>query len=230
MTALKHLKNKECLPYEKFKKQGAGSLTDAELLAVILRTGTKNRTAVELGMSVLSQANGEKYGLLGLHYMSLEQLKQIQGIGEVKAVQLKCIAEFAVRMSRRNAKDGLSFQNAASIAQYYMEDMRHRRTECVLLLMLDMKGRLIEESLLSIGTVNSSLLSPREVFVEAIRHEAVNLILLHNHPSGDCRPSKQDTEITLQLKELGILMNLPILDHIIIGDHQYFSYKESGYL
>lgn len=230
MTALKKWKNTEGLPYEKFKKHGAGSLTDAELLAVILRTGTKNRTAVDLGMAVLDQIEGEKYGLLGLHYMTLEQLEQIPGIGEVKAVKLKCIAEFAVRMSRQNAKDGLSFQNAASIADYYMEDMRHRRTECVLLLMLDMKGRLIKEELLSMGTVNSSLLSPREVFAEALRHDAVNLILLHNHPSGDCRPSKQDTQITIQLKELGILMNLPIIDHIIIGEHQYFSFKESGYL
>lgn len=230
MTALKNRNNTDCLPYEKFKQHGAQSLTDAELLAVILRTGTKNRTAVDLGLSVLSQTAGEAYGLLGLHYMTLEQLMQIPGIGEVKAIKLKCIAEFAVRMSRQEAKNGLSFQNAASIAEYYMEDMRHRRTECVLLLMLDMKGRLLRESLLSTGTVNSSLLSPREVFVEAVRHEAVNLIILHNHPSGDCRPSKQDIGITAQLQELGILMNLPIMDHIIIGDHQYYSFKESGYL
>ena len=157
MTALKNRNNTDCLPYEKFKRHGAQSLTDAELLAVILRTGTRNRTAVDLGLSVLNQTAGEAYGLLGLHHMTLEQLMQIPGIGEVKAIKLKCIAEFAVRMSRQEAKNKLSFQNAASIAEYYMEDMRHRRTECVLLLMLDMKGRLLGESLLSTGTVNSSL-------------------------------------------------------------------------
>lgn len=230
MTALKNQKDTDLLPYEKFKLHGAESLTDAELLAVILRTGTKNKTAVDLGKAVLNQFGGRQYGLLGLYHMSLAQLMQIPGIGEVKAVKLKCIAEFAIRMSKQNAKDGLSFQKASSVAEYYMESMCHRRTECVLLLMLDMKGKLIRDSMLSVGTVNSSLLSPREVFVEALRHEAVNLILLHNHPSGDCTPSRQDIQITLQLKELGQLLNLPVLDHIIIGDHTYFSFKESGYL
>lgn len=230
MTALNKQDTLECLPYEKLQKYGAEHLTDGELLAVILRTGTKNQTALDLGKSVLHHMNGEQYGLLGLHYMSLEQLQKIPGIGEVKAVQLKCIAEIAVRMAKKNAQKGLSFQKASSIADYYMENMRHRRTECVLLLMLNMKGRLLGEKILSTGTVNSSMLSPREVFLEAVLHDAANLILLHNHPSGDSRPSKQDVEITKTLHELGVMMNLPILDHIIIGDHQYFSFKESGYL
>lgn len=230
MTALTKEKNSAELPYEKFINRGAGSLTDAELLAVILRTGMKNKTAVDLGNAVLNQIAGEKYGLLGLHYLSLEQLEQIPGIGEVKAVKLKCVAELAVRMAQQNAKEGLCFQKASSVAEYYMESMRHKRTECVLLLLLDMKGRLIKELLLSAGTVNASLLSTREVFLEALRYEAVNLILLHNHPSGECRPSRQDISITEQMKEAGELLDIPVLDHIIIGDHKYFSFKESGYL
>lgn len=230
MTALEKKSESAELPYEKFLLRGAESLSDAELLAVILRTGTKNRSALDLGQDILNSVPGKRYGLLCLHYLSTGQLQKISGIGEVKAVRLKCISEIAVRMSMKRAKDGLCFQNAASIAEYYMETLRHRRTECVLLLMLDMKGTLLNDIVLSEGTVSSSPLSGREVFLQALRYEAVNIILLHNHPSGECSPSRQDILITEQLRKSGQLLDIPLLDHIIIGDCSYFSFKESGYL
>ena len=111
-----------------------------------------------------------------------------------------------------------------------METLRHKRRECVYLLMLDAKGHLIRETELSRGTVRSSLLSPREVFIEALRAEAVHMILIHNHPSGDPAPSKEDMSVTKSIYEMGMKLDIPLIDHIIIGDNKYISFKEQGYL
>lgn len=218
------------MPYEKFQRIGANSLTDAELLAIILRTGTKNKNAVEVATELLSHGKCGHLGLIGLHYLSVKQLQQIQGIGEVKAIKLKCISELALRLSRQVDKEQVNFKNPQQIADYYMEYLCHRSTECVLLLMLDIKGNLIQEKIISEGTVNKSLLSPRELFIEGLKNEAVTLVLLHNHPSGDCTPSRADVSITEQIVEVGKKLDLPLLDHIIIGDHKYISLKEKGYI
>ena len=158
----------------------------------------------------------------------LEDLMQIKGIGIVKATKIKCIAELSVRIARAKAKKGIVFRNSAKVADYYMETLRHRSTECVYLLCLDSKGQLIKELKLSDGSVKASLISPREIFLAALNCKAVNLILLHNHPSGDPSPSNSDIEITTQLKNMGEQLEIPLLDHIIIGDKRYTSFKESG--
>lgn len=217
-------------PYEKFMQFGAENLTESELLAVILRTGTKEEDAEELAVHILQMSTYCTQGLLGLHRISLEQLLQIKGIGRVKAIQIKCVMEFCTRVAKSKAKENLSFTKSGSVASYYMESLRHRRQECVILLLLDTKGHLLKETELSKGTVKSSLLSPREVFIEALKTEAVNIILLHNHPSGDSTPSHQDISITKRIDELGIKLDIPLIDHIIIGDNNYFSFKEQGYL
>jgi len=219
---------KSAMPYERFLCYGPESLTDAELLAIILRTGTKDKSAMELANDILQLQGASQGKLIGLHHISIEELQKIPGIGEVKAVKIKAISELAIRMSKQSVKENISFKRADEFAKYYMEQMRHITTECVTLVLLDNKGHLLGEKMISKGTVNASLLSPREVFIHALKAEAACIVLVHNHPSGDATPSKADENITLQIKECSKLMNIPLIDHIIIGDHTYFSFKELG--
>lgn len=221
---------KSAMPYERFLCHGPESLTDAELLAIILRTGTKEKSAMELANDILQLQGNLQGKLIGLHYISLEELQRIPGIGEVKAVKIKAISELAIRMSRQTVKNSLQFKHAKDFVQYYMERMRHDTTECVILVMLDNKGHLLGDKVISRGTVNASLLSPREVFIHALKNEATSIVLVHNHPSGDATPSKADKSITVQIKECSKLMNIPLIDHIIIGDHTYSSFHELGFI
>ncbi len=215
------------LPYERFLRFGPENLTESELLAIILRTGTRDKSALELARQVLSLARYPRDGLLGLYDVTLEELMQIKGIGMVKAVKLKSLTELSMRISREKAKEGLLFTKSSTVAAYYMEKLRHLDTECVMLACLDGKGQLISEKKLSDGSVKMSLISPREIFMEALQRRAVNLILVHNHPSGDPTPSHADRELTRNLAELCKKMDIPLLDHIIIGDNRYTSFRES---
>lgn len=218
------------LPYEKFVTYGGKSLTDAELLAIILRTGTKGVSAGQLGERVLSQTSRNGNGLLGLHQISLHDLMQIEGIGEVKAVKLKAIAEISTRIAQAKARKTLCYHNPYSIAEYYMERFRHQNVEYILLIMFDSGMHVIGERILSKGTVNASLLSPREVFIQAFKEQAAGIMILHNHPGGNPVPSDNDLQITERIKEAGQLMDIPLIDHIILGDNSYFSFKESSLL
>lgn len=221
---------KSGMPYEKFMRLGPGALSEAELLAIIIRTGTPERTPVEIGQQVLELPSVKKEGLNGLHHVTVKELMDIKGIGEVKAVKIKCLAELSMRMAMLTAKKGLRFSAPSSVADYYMERLRHEQREQVLLLLLDIRNGLLGEELLSIGTVKNSLLSPREVFVTALQARAAGIMLLHNHPSGDPTPSFQDVEVTETIKEIGSMMDIPLIDHIIIGDNKYMSFKEAGLL
>ena len=218
------------LPYEKFVTHGGQALTDAELLAIILRTGTRGVNAVRLGEKVLSQISKNGNGLLGLHQISLHDLMQIEGIGQVKAVKLKAIAELSTRIAQTKARKTLSYHTPHSIAQYYMERFRHENVEHILLIMFDSGMHAIGEKILSKGTINASLLSPREVFIQAFKEQAAGVMIRHNHPGGNPVPSENDLQITNRIKETGELTDIPLLDHIIIGDNSYFSFKESGLL
>lgn len=218
------------MPYEKFLRLGSHALTEAELLAIIIRTGTKKRKPVEIGQEILSLPSVKEHGLSGLYHVTVEELMGINGIGQVKAVKLKCLAELSMRMAMAVAKKDLQFLNPSSVAKYYMEKLRHEKKERVLLLLLDHKERLVGEEVLSVGTISASLLSPREVFIAALKKEAVHIILLHNHPSGDPTPSRQDMRVTEEIKEIGGMIDIPLIDHIIIGDNKYMSFKESGLL
>lgn len=215
-------------PYEKCERFGAGSLSDAELLAVLLRTGTKGENALELAKRILYTIGDND--LLSIHQYSIEQLKQIKGVGKVKSIQIACISELAKRLAKAKSLKKLEFTCPASIAQYYMEDMRHERQEIMKLLMMDTKTRLIGEKDISKGTVNASLITPRELFIEALQKNAVSIIILHNHPSGDVTPSSEDILITNRIKEAGELIGITLLDHLIIGNNCYSSFYESGLL
>jgi len=218
------------LPYERFERIGAQALTDAELVAIILRTGTVGEDALALAYKILNLSNGGEKGILALHSLPLEELLKIKGIGKVKAIRLKCVAEMCVRMQMQTKRAMLSFENPATVAALYMERMRHLETEHVYLLLCDNKNRILKEILLSKGTVNASVISAREVFIEALRYHAVSVLLIHNHPSGDPTPSEQDILVTHNIMEASRLIQIPLLDHIIIGDNIYTSLKEKGYL
>ncbi len=161
MTKINVLQNG--LPYEKFLALGPKALTEEELIAIILRTGTKNTPALKLAEEILSKASSKEEGLNGLHHLSVQELMEIPGIGEVKAVKIKCMAEMAIRMARHKAAAKLKFDAPETVADYYMEEMRHQEKEKILLLLLDNRLQLIEEYMISLGTVNASLLSTRDV-------------------------------------------------------------------
>lgn len=216
-------------PYEKCLEHGAVSLNDTELLAVLLRTGVKGLDVLNLAQYLLGPNCGDE-GILNIHNLTLEELKSIKGIGNVKAIQILCLSELAKRLSKANAKEGLRFDLPSSIAEYYMEEMRHQKQEHIKLLMLNSKSKLLGESEVSKGTVNASLISPRELFIEALNKQAVSIILLHNHPSGDPTPSKTDILLTKRVKEAGDLIGIELLDHIIIGDNCYSSFAENKLL
>jgi DNA repair protein RadC len=216
-------------PYEKCFFKGPQFLTDCELLSVILRTGTKGESAYDLARRILNQGN-ETGNLLSIMHLSKEQLMEFKGIGMVKAVQIMCIGELAKRISGLSAKNGLKFDKPATIAEYYMEKMRHLEQENLLAIFLDTKCQMIKDAILTTGTVNSSFLSPREIFIEGLKCNAVQMILLHNHPSGDCTPSKADIASTLNISKAGKLIGIPLLDHIVIGDRKYCSFKELNLL
>ena len=215
-------------PYEKCERRGAESLSDAELLAVLLRTGTRGENALELSERILYHT-GQK-GILGIHQFSRERLMKIKGVGRVKSIQISCISELAKRLSKASAEDALSFRNPESIARYYMEDLRHENQEHMKLLKLNSKAKLLGETEVSKGTVNASLITPRELFIEALQKNAVSIVIMHNHPSGDPTPSREDRLTTKRIQEAGALIGIDLLDHIIIGNNCYISFRKEGML
>ena len=209
-------------PREKMILNGAGSLTDAELLAILIRTGTKQFNAIQLGKAIIEKADNIRY----LQNITIEELESINGIGKTKAVQIKAALELGNRIaSYKPAK--YKIKNHWDIYKYYMESLRYQYKEIFKVVLLNTKNEIITDVDISMGTLNSSLVHPREVFREAIRRSSNKIILLHNHPSGNAEPSKEDKSVTNRLKECGELIGIEVIDHIIIGDGIYFSFKEN---
>lgn len=213
-------------PYEKFLKCGPKALSDAELLAVIIRSGTNGQKSIEVAQNLLNLRNRN---LMNLHELSFEDMQQIKGIGTVKAIQLKCIAELSARIAETKYQNRVCLSNAASVAAYYMERLRHEKQEYLLLCMFDSKCKLMDDAVISKGSVDCSLVSPREIFLKALQKKAVYIILVHNHPSGVPMPSKEDDYVTMRILECGKLLGIQLSDHIIIGDLTYYSYREAGF-
>ena len=214
-------------PYEKSYKYGVEILSDAELLAVILRTGSRQANALSTAYRILD-AHPIHKGIEGHKYLTTEELEDISGVGKVKAIQMKCLAEISKRMAKASLKPFISFESPQSIADYFMENTRYLEKEYVYILMFDSKHKLLKDMRLSEGTVNSSLLSPREVFTTALKFEAVYIVLVHNHPSGDPSPSRQDIEITDRVSSAGRMIGIELSDHIILGNNCYVSLAERG--
>lgn len=218
------------LPYERFLRFGPEVLTDAELVAIILRTGTRKAPVMQIAREVVRAGSHGRESLGSLYHLSLQDLQRIDGIGEVQAVKLQCILEFSKRLSAERCRPEVVFSNPERVAGFYMERLRHLPNEEVLLVCLDSRMGFLCDVVLSSGTVNASLVSARNVYTEAFRHEAVYIILLHNHPSGDPAPSEEDLVVTERIAAAGRMVDIPLADHIIIGDCQYYSMKEQGRL
>ena len=217
---LKDKEYKEDLPYERFVKCGSKSLTDAELLAILLRTGTRELNVLDLSKKILQENNKNK-GLARLMDLNYNELLKIKGIGKVKATQLVCIVELAKRLWKSSKGEVSYFDSPMAVSNYYMQEMRNLKREELHLALLDTRQRLLADILISRGTVNSSVISVRD---------AVNVILVHNHPSGDPQPSKEDIIVTKNVDKACILVGIHLNDHIIIGDNKYYSFKEQGVL
>lgn len=216
-------------PYEKCCLYGPEKLQDHELLAVILRTGTVGCNALETARAILNKAQGAN-GLLALHQLSQKELLEIPGVGKVKATQIACISELCKRMACLQSADTLQLDHPDKIATRYMERLRHEKQETIYLLLLDKKNHLLGERCISKGTVDASVITPREIMITALQQQAVNLILLHNHPSGNPAPSQDDIQLTERILQSAELIGLHLLDHIIIGDRMYFSFAAEDML
>lgn len=223
---IKNLPDKE-RPYEKCIAYGPKVLSDAELLSVILKTGTKDLTVIELSRQLLTTSNGD-YGLRYLHRHNFSTLTSIKGVGRVKAITLLCVLEIALRISQSKQEERMSFDNPGIVSDYFMEELRYLEKERVIIVLLDSKNRMITKVVSTIGTINASLFSPREILVEVLKYNATGIIMLHNHPSGDSTPSKEDIVATNRLMEAAQIIGISLLDHIIIGDKNYYSFKKEN--
>lgn len=212
-------------PYMRCMTLGAGNLSDAELLAIIFRSGSTGINATDLALCLLQNAGGS--GLIGLHSLSLSDMTAIKGIGKVKALQILALCEIAKRMATSRASERICLNSPASVADYFMEPLRHFKQEHFYVALFNSNNELISYRLITIGTINASVAAPREIFLESLRCHAVYIILIHNHPSGEVTPSREDKLVTKRMASCGQLLGISVVDHIIIGDNKYFSFKEA---
>lgn len=213
-------------PRERLFRYGAYALSNAELLAIILRTGSQKEDVLSLCNRIISDCNG----LNGLLSCDTQDFLSLCGIGEAKAAQLIALSEISKRFKAFKSGDEYRITSARSAAEYVMEDMRYLKKEYLKLIMLNSKNVVISVKHISVGSLNSSIVHPREVFLEAIKNSSASIIICHNHPSGDPTPSKEDINITNRLKECGKILGIEVLDHIIIGNGIYVSLKERAFL
>lgn len=211
-------------PRERLMQEGAGILSDSELLAILLRTGTRSTTAVDLASYILAKFGG----LRALVDASVEELSAVKGVGPAKAVQVKAALELAKRLATASAEKRPLVKSPEDVAGLAMEKLRHLDREHFMALLLNTRHEVLYQETVAIGTLNSSTVHPRELFKSAIKRSAAALILLHNHPSGDPTPSKEDIEVTRRLEKAGRLIGIEVLDHVIIGDNRYTSFKAEG--
>ncbi|PQP80049.1 hypothetical protein C0Q44_29530 [Paenibacillus sp. PCH8] len=211
-------------PRERMMEYGAGALSHAELLAILLRTGTRQESAVHMAQRMLTQAGG----IRPLMDLSLEELTAMKGIGNAKAVQLKASIELGHRIARSRLTPSTSIRTPHDAADILMEQMRYLQKEHFVCLFLNSKNHIIAQETLSMGSLNASIVHPREVFRAAIKCSSASIVCAHNHPSGDPTPSPEDIQITKRLIEAGTIVGIDVLDHIIIGDGTYVSLKEKG--
>lgn len=211
-------------PRERLARHGASVLSNAELLAILLRTGTKEESAISLAHRILAQEQGLRY----LAESNIEQLSSINGIGGAKAAQIKAAIELGKRLAAFEPGEDKPLKCPQDVARLLMEEMRYLKKEHMKLILLNVKCNLISVEEISIGSLNASIVHPREIFNPAIRKSSASIIMVHNHPSGDPSPSSEDVSITARIAEAGKLIGIELVDHIIIGDGKYISMKEKG--
>lgn len=213
-------------PRERMMHYGAESLSQAELLAILLRTGTRRESAIHIAQQML----GKIGGLRGLVDLSIEELTEIKGIGPAKAVQLKAGIELGRRMANSRFTMPVIIRSPQDAAEILTEQLRYLQKEHFVCLFLNTKNHVIGQETLSMGSLNSSIVHPREVFRAAIKCSSASIICAHNHPSGDPTPSPEDISLTSRLHQAGEIIGIDVLDHLIIGDSSFVSLKEKGYM
>jgi len=211
-------------PRERFLKFGPEALSDAELFAILLRTGTKEENVMEISNKLIS-----KFGLVNLFESSLKELQEIRGIGQTKAMELLAIAELSKRYE--NEKSGINnitkITCAEDVFKLFHKRLRDKKQEHFFILMLNNQNSIIGQEEISKGILDAAIIDPREVFKPAIRNSAAKIILIHNHPSGNPEPSQEDLNVTEKIIESGKTIGVQVLDHIIIGIKNHWSFIES---
>ncbi|MDF2945536.1 MAG: repair protein RadC [Bacillales bacterium] len=213
-------------PREKVLSYGFSSLSNAELIAILLRTGTRKESSIQIANKLLIQLNGLK----NILNSTLEEITSIKGIGPTKAVQLLTAIELGKRINQSTKDEKYTIRSPQDCAEYLKYEMSTLCQEHFVCLYLNTKNQIIYKQTVFIGSLNASIVHPREVFNTAIKKSAASVICAHNHPSGDPTPSKEDIDVTKRLVECGKIIGIELLDHIIIGDDKYISLKEKGYL
>lgn len=213
-------------PRERLERLGPECLSDAELTALLIRTGTRDHDALTLSRRLLQSAGG----LTGLAELSLSQLAAQPGLGTVKSASVLAAGELGRRLAGRRLERGAVIRAPEDIYRHFDHRMRYRHQELFVVLLLDGRHRVIRESQISQGTLNASLVHPREVFRAAVRESAAALVLVHNHPSGDPTPSAEDFEVTRRLVEVGELLGIRVMDHVVIAERGFYSFREQGQL
>lgn len=211
-------------PREKLWSLGASALSNAELLAIILRTGTKQKSAVRLAEQLLIKFGG----LRGLSSVGPAEMSKVKGMGPAKAVSVAAALALGERLNHLQAAKRPVVRNPQDVAQLVMARLRYATKEHFMLALLNSKNHVLALPTISVGSLNATIVHPREVFREAIAHSAAAVILVHNHPSGDPTPSQDDINLTTKLAAAGKLLDIAVLDHVIIGDGKYVSLKEKG--
>lgn len=212
-------------PRERLIQQGAQSLSNQELIAILLRTGTKEESVLHLANRVLTYFEQ----LHELKHATIEEIISIKGIGEVKETQLLAAVELGRRLAQKQVNERFTIRSPHDAASYLMPDMTSLQQEHFVVLFLNVKNQVIHKQTIFIGSLNASIVHPREIFREAVKRSAASIICAHNHPSGIPTPSPEDIEVTKRLQEAGFIIGIDLIDHVIIGDHQFVSMKEKGY-
>lgn len=213
------------LPKERLIQYGEKSLSNSELLAILINTGRQGFSSIDIANEIINKVNNLKE----LKLLSIHDLLKIKGIGLHKAVTLKAAFELGERINKRNSIEKVKIKSPKDVADMMMSKMKDLTQEHLVALFLNTKNIVIKEETIFIGTLNSSVIHPREVFNAAIRASCNAVIVIHNHPSGDVTPSKEDIATTIRLKECGQILGIELLDHIIIGDQKFTSLVEEGY-
>lgn len=215
-------------PREKLLKRGAHSLSEGELLAIILRTGdgTTKQSAIDHARDLLTRFGS----LRKLASAGIKEICEIKGIGPAKAATIMSAFEIGRRLSKEEIRPGDIFRCSEDVYRHYHAAMRDVKRESFLAILLDSKNKVIKEVDISTGSLTASIVHPRELFNPAVKESAAAMILVHNHPSGDPTPSREDIELTKRLKDAGELLGIKILDHIVIGDGHHISLAEMGYM
>lgn len=211
-------------PYEKLELYGEKSLSNAELLAIIIKTGTKQETSVQLAQKILRLNNSKNIDELNfLRELSLEELMIINGIGKVKAIQIKAVCELSIRMNRPIDYKKVVIKEPNDVAKLLMHDLRFLKREIIKVIILNNKNVILKILDIALGATNSAKVDIKDILSEAVKMQAPKIILVHNHPSGDSTPSKSDIQITDRVYEAANLLGIELLDHIVIGNMEYTS-------